>query len=151
MECLPAVMPLWRALPSSRMRLVCRICSSEDSSFQQQAIRNGAENIGYHGLDKYSGSLLLMDPFGQGFMATALSGLFAAGSMVVLLASAGRLSAILFPLAAVVMAVLLKFLLPVVAEMFAALRLLVLAVAGCGTYFLAAVLFSAVPSTLRRR
>jgi hypothetical protein len=49
------------------------------------------------------------------------------------------------------MAVLLWFLRPVVADMASVVRLLILVVAGGGTYFAATALFGAVPVDLLRR
>ena len=106
-----------------------------------------------------AGSLLLMGPFGHMGLAiaTAISGLLAAVIMMLLLAAAGKISrAMLSPLVRIllasgVMAVLLWFLRPVVADMASVVRLLILVVAGGGTYFAATVLFGAVPVDLLRR
>jgi putative peptidoglycan lipid II flippase len=103
--------------------------------------------------------LLLMGPFGHMGLAiaTAISGLLAAVIMMLLLAAAGKISrAMLSPLVRIllasgVMAVLLWFLRPVVADMASVVRLLILVVAGGGTYFAATALFGAVPVDLLRR
>ena len=106
-----------------------------------------------------AGSLMLMGPFGHVGLAiaTAVSGLLAAVIMVVLLSVAGKISGVIVLqlirifLAASFMAVMLWCISPLVTDMSALGRLLILVAAGGGTYFIAAVLLGAVPVGLLRR
>ncbi len=105
------------------------------------------------------GSLLLMGPFGHVGLAvaTAVSGLLAASIMLLLLTAAGKFSRAMFLplirifLAAGVMAVVLWFLRPILADVGSVIRLFVLVLAGGGTYFVAAILFGAVPIDIPRQ